>query len=167
VSKLKRFYSPGRIYFITAVTHKRKKILLENAPLFWEAVEEIKQRLYFDLNAWVLMPEHIHIIIDPGDGSPADIIKRVKLLFAYYYRRKRNLYRGRLWQNLFWDHIIRDQHDMNRHIDYIHYNPVRHGLAKSPFEWRESSIHQYFEEGYYTQDWGTNERIKTDGDYGE
>jgi len=143
VSKLKRYYLPGRIYFITAVTHDRKRILLENASLFWMAVAEIKQRVPFNLTAWVMMPEHFHIIIDSGNSIPADIIKRVKLLFAYYYRQKRNLYRGRLWQSRFWDHIIRDQQDMNRHIDYIHYNPVKHGLAKSPFDWRESSIHQY------------------------
>jgi len=56
---------------------------------------------------------------------------------------------------------------MNRHIDYIHYNPVKHGLAKSPFDWRESSIHQYLEEGYYTRDWGINEGFEMQGEYGE
>ena len=56
---------------------------------------------------------------------------------------------------------------MNRHIDYIHYNPVKHGLAKSPFDWRESSIHQYLEEGYYTRDWGINEGFEMPGEYGE
>ena len=167
MSKLKRYYLPGRIYFITAVTHERKNILFENASLFWKAVEKIKQSIFFDLNAWVLMPEHLHIIIDPDEGSPADIIKRIKLSFAYYYRNKHNLYRGQVWQSRFWDHIIRDREDMNRHIDYIHYNPVRHGLVKSPFDWPESLIHRYFEDGYYSRDWGSNERIEIKGDFGE
>jgi len=115
----------------------------------------------------VLMSDHFHVIIDPCNNTPANIIKRIKLLFAYYYRRKHNLYRGKLWQGRFWDHVIRDQEDMNRHIDYIHYNPVKHRLAKNPFDWRESSIHQYFEEGYYSADWGLNKRVDIGGEFGE
>ena len=66
-----------------------------------------------------------------------------------------------------WDHVIRNQLDMNRHIDYILYNPVRHGLVKSPFAWRESSLHEYGRKGYYPPDWGQREALAIEGDFGE
>ncbi|MFZ5979395.1 MAG: transposase [Candidatus Zixiibacteriota bacterium] len=69
VSKMKRYYSKGRYYFITSVTHNRKRILADNANLFKVAVEEIKQRVNFEIIAWVLLPEHFHIIIDSGNSS--------------------------------------------------------------------------------------------------
>ncbi|MBN1211986.1 MAG: transposase [candidate division Zixibacteria bacterium] len=167
MSKLKRYYSSGRYYFITSVTHNRKRILVDNANLFKTTVDNIKQRVNFEMIAWVLMPDHFHVIIDPNKATPATNIKRVKLTFAYHYRKENQLYRAKVWQSRFWDHIIRDQRDMNRHIDYIHYNPVKHGMVKSPFAWPESSIHGYFKNGYYSHDWGINESIDTDGEYGE
>jgi len=87
-----------------------------------------------------------------------------KLSFASLYRKKHNQNAGRVWQSRFWDHIIRNEKDLNNHIDYIHYNPVKHGLVKSPFEWKYSSIHEYKE--YYQTDWGKKEFL-FEGDYGE
>jgi putative transposase len=86
---------------------------------------------------------------------------------ALLYRERQKIYRARVWQSRFWDHIIRDQKDWNNHVDYIHYNPVKHGQVKSPLAWKNSSIHQYYERGYYSQDWGTVEKLQFDGDYGE
>ncbi len=74
---------------------------------------------------------------------------------------------GKIWQRRFWDHVIRDQNDLNKHIDYIHYNPVKHGLIKSPFEWEYSSIHNFCAEGYYSLDWGVKDKPDMDGEYGE
>ncbi len=73
---------------------------------------------------------------------------------------------GRLWQHRFFDHIIRNQEDMNRHIDYIHYNPVRHHLAISPGEYEYSSFKLYLTDEKYEADWGSVEGM--DGrDFGE
>ncbi len=74
---------------------------------------------------------------------------------------------GRVWQHRFWDHIIRDDDDLNNHTDYIHYNPVKHGFVTSPFDWPHSSIHRFLEMGNYTLDWGRREDVLFVGDFGE
>jgi len=74
---------------------------------------------------------------------------------------------GRVWQWRFWDHIIRDQRDFNKHLDYIHYNPVKHGLVSSPLEYPHSSFAQYVDEGFYRPDWVQKDAPDLDGDFGE
>ena len=107
------------------------------------------------------------MVIDPREGDLSDIIKRLKLAFAYRYRASLGKYREKVWQRRFWDHIMRDQEDLNRHIDYIHYNPVKHGLESDPFRWQYSSLDQHYKDGYYGSDWGVREQPWMDGDYGE
>ncbi|MFH2037253.1 MAG: hypothetical protein ABIJ45_12685, partial [Candidatus Zixiibacteriota bacterium] len=72
-----------------------------------------------------------------------------------------------IWQRRFWDHIIRDRDDFNKHIDYIHYNPVKHRLLKNPFEWQYSSIQLFKKDGIYKDDWGVAEEIHINGDFEE
>jgi putative transposase len=74
---------------------------------------------------------------------------------------------GRLWQHRFWDHVIRNENDYVRHVDYIHYNPVKHGLTPSPFEYELSSINRWAARGYYDRTWGTSQTVVCDGDFGE
>ena len=127
----------------------------------------LQTNLDFEIIAWVLLPEHVHMIIDPKDVNISLILKRLKLSFSYQYRRKAGLRRGHVWQSRFWDHVIRDQEDMNRHIDYIHYNPVKHGHVADPFEWEHSSLGDYFERRVYSRDWGVNQEPKLGGSFGE
>jgi putative transposase len=86
-----------------------------------------------------------------------------------YSRRFRDKYKisGKIWQNRFWDHIIRDQKDMNRHLDYIHYNPVKHGITNDPFIYEHSSLGKYHSDGYYQRDWGVVDKIDIKGEFGE
>jgi len=154
VSKLLRYYSPGQVYFITAVTHGRTPLLVENCNLLWEAVTRAQDRVRFEAIAWMVLPDHFHMIVDPEDRDLSGIVRRLKLSFATLYRQRQGLDRGTIWQRRFWDHIIRDQVDMNRHVDYIHYNPVKHGLVDDPFKWRHSSLDDYRKSGYYARDWG-------------
>ncbi|MCX6827001.1 MAG: transposase [candidate division Zixibacteria bacterium] len=167
MSKLLRYYGSGQLYFVTAVTYDRLAILAEHADLFWESIDKIREKAEFDLIAWIIMPDHFHAVIDFKESSLAEIMKRVKISFAFLYRERLHLYRGRTWQNRYWDHVIRDQEDWNHHVDYIHYNPVKHRMAKSPFAWKESSIHKYFAEGYYSKDWGNLDIIEYESEYGE
>ncbi len=74
---------------------------------------------------------------------------------------------GRVWQNRFWDHIIRDQNDMNRHLDYVHYNPVKHGHVHSAMTWEHSSFRQFVQDGFYGEDWGQVDSPKFEGEFGE
>jgi putative transposase len=72
-----------------------------------------------------------------------------------------------MWQNRFWEHVIRDQGDLNRHIDYIHYNPVHHGVVTDPFQYPDSSAKLWLEQGHYQRDWGVKEGISIEGSFGE
>ncbi len=135
--------------------------------MFRQALETTQKRVRFEVVAWVVMPDHFHMVIDPLDANLSNIMKRLKLAFAYNYRTEQGRYRGKVWQPRFWDHIIRDQEDLNRHIDYIHYNPVKHGLTADPFKWRLSSLDQYYGDGYYSRDWRVTDQLGAGDDYGE
>jgi hypothetical protein len=95
----------------------------------------------------------------PINNNPtiSDLMQSIKLRFTHRYIKAANL-RGNLtiWQRRFWDHIIRDQDDHNAHLDYIHYNPVKHGYAAKPTDYPWSSFGSYLENGIYPPDWGCN-----------
>ena len=167
MSKLLRYYEEGNVYFVTAVTRNRENILLKHQNLLQDSIEKYKEKLRFSLVAWVILPDHFHMIIDPKDSDLSLIIQKLKLSFSKKYRYISGDGFGHVWQSRFWDHIIRDQVDMNNHVDYIHYNPVKHGYVKSPFVWSPSSIHEYYKRGYYTKDWGVSEELTFVGTYGE
>ena len=152
---------------MTCVTHQRRPILLEHAGEFWKAIRHVQSIWEFELIAWCLLPDHFHAIVDPRGANISEIMQRLKTKFAGLYRAKYSLREGRVWQNRFWDHIIRDENDLNRHLDYIHINPVKHGVCESPFVHSQSSLHVFAEQGYYESDWGKKEPVNLDGDFGE
>ena len=85
-----------------------------------------------------------------------------------YRRKSRTLKRERgIWQRRFWEHCIRNNEDLNRHIDYIHYNPVKHGYAEKASQWEYSSIHQYIQEGHLNKEWGVVEDFCFEEKFGE
>ena len=167
MSILKRHYSDGQTYFITNVTYRLRPILREDSGLLMAAIHRTQAKLRFDLLAYVVIPDHFHLLFYPGEDTPADILHRIKLSFGADYRKKHNLRGGRVWQSRFWDHVIRDERDLRRHIDYIHYNPVKHGLVNRPFDWAPSSIHNFMKEGYYGLDWGVKEKLEFKGEFGD
>ncbi len=119
----------------------------------------------FRVDAYVILPDHLHIIwtLPDSDSDFSTRWKRIKGTFSRHYvgccredisesmRRKKE--KG-IWQRRFWEHAIRDQSDFNRLYDYIHYNPVKHGLVGLPMEWKYSSLWKFVEKGFYSQDWG-------------
>jgi len=167
MSILKRYFDKGQLYFVTIVTYQRNNILIDNYQLYIMAISRIKKKHKFEIIAFVVMPDHLHIIINPYETKLSDIIHDFKLSFNGQFRRRYDKHRGHLWQGRFWDHIIRDQDDLNKHIDYIHYNPVKHGLSRNPFEWNMSSINKFKNDGFYQGDWCVNEEINIEGDFGE
>ncbi|NLI15937.1 MAG: transposase [candidate division Zixibacteria bacterium] len=156
---LRRYDIRHAAYFITCVTYERRAILLNDIDLFWKCWTMPEP------SAWVILPEHFHFILNIEDQSISDIMHYFKIKYSRNFRDRYGP--GNVWQNRFWDHIIRDEDDMNRHIDYIHYNPVKHGLAISPFNYANSSFTAYFSEGRYGQDWGTDYREEEGFDFGE
>jgi putative transposase len=167
VSNLRRYYTTGNYYFITNVTIERAPILVQNIDLYQIAMNRLSQKFKFEIPAWVVLPDHFHLIINPKTNDLSKIIRVFKQDFGFLYRQRIGIRGGRVWQLRFWDHIIRDQNDMNRHIDYIHYNPVKHGLVKATRDYAHSSFADYVHNGYYQTEWGAKEEIHFDGEYGE
>ena len=165
MSNIRRYFKKGNIYFLTHVTYQRQPILSENMDLLLNSLFKFTLKTPYNIIAWVILPEHFHVLIDPFDNNLSLLMRKIKLSFSSSYRKQTNLNSGRTWQYRFWDHVIRDETDMNNHIDYIHYNPVKHGLVERPFDWKFSSIHNYKE--YYQDNWGVKKIIKFDGEFGE
>ncbi|MCP4686278.1 MAG: transposase [bacterium] len=164
MSKLLRYFAPGQYCFVTSVTQNRQPILVQNERLLHRAVVRAKLKSRFTVLAWVVLPDHCHAVLyTPGDDT-AKIMQRIKLSFALQYRngsgaanrrvRLRTRPADGVWQHRYWDHIIRTDEDLRRHMDYIHFNPVKHGLAVRPETWELSSFRRYLRRGYYELGWG-------------
>jgi len=167
MSNLRRYHREGNFYFVTNVTYNRCPILTKNAQLLKHATRIAQAKKPFELLAWVILPDHLHLVIGSSSWDISKLLQTIKMSFGASYRKRMGISSGRVWQNRFWDHILRDQDDLNRHIDYVHYNPVKHGLTRSPFDWKWSSIDDYHSEGFYTDDWGRKEPDWKGIDFGE
>ena len=163
---LRRYHKPEDTCFITNVTFDRAPILIENIDIFWKAVDNVKNQTPYEIPAWVIMPDHFHVIINPFGNDVSVLIQRIKMSFAAIYRKRYAVFSGRVWQNRFWDHIIRNEDDLHKHIVYIHFNPVKHGLVKSPFAWEHSSISQFYPRHEWQYDQWLVSR-SNDGEFGE
>ena len=167
MTNIRRYFAEGQTCFLTHVTYQRRPILIQHFDLVQQALELTQAKHRLKLGAWVVMPDHIHMLVDNERDDISDLTRRFKLSFSLRYRNRAGLDVGRIWQYRFWDRIIRDQEELNRHIDYIHHNPVSHGLSESPFEWEYSSAKEYLKQGYYQADWGQRGTLEFDGDFGE
>ena len=168
----RRLYRPGSHYFFTAVTEGRRPLLIEHIQRLREAFRLGVHRYPFEIEAIVVLPDHLHTLwrLPEGDedfstrwmvikrkfsaGLTADCVNDSK-------RRKRE--KG-IWQRRFWEHCIRDENDWRRHVDYIHYNPVKHGYVSVPCEWRYSSFSRAVALGWYDKNWAEPARETIDMD---
>lgn len=165
----RRCYIEGGTYFFTVVTYKRLPILTTDAAraLLRYAWLDVRKRFPFNTIAVCLLPEHLHCIwsLPEGEANYSKRWKEIKRLFTKGYlaqvgpgetRNESRTKRGEaaIWQRRFWEHTIHDGEDLNCHIDYIHYNPVKHGLVERVVDWPWSSFHRYVKMGDYAGDWG-------------
>jgi putative transposase len=154
MSKLIRILTTNNCFFVTIVTYERKPILAEHAPMLRAAIESAMSKFGANESAWVILPDHYHGIIRTESISISTVVQCFKMSFAPRYRLTMGKRSGRIWQSRFWDHVIRDQRDLRSHLDYIHYNPVKHGLTSDPVEYLLSSYRTYLQAGNYARDWG-------------
>lgn len=173
----RRAQVPGGTFFITIVTFNRSPILTnpQARAFLHDAWEDVIGRFPFTTEAICLLPDHIHALITlPENETNFSIrIREIKRLFTKAYlaeigsTKTRNQSRidkseATVWQRRFYEHTIRDERDLNTHIDYIHYNPMKHGLVDCVSDWQWSSFHRYVKNGFYSSDWGEGLEIKDD-----
>jgi putative transposase len=162
MSKFRRYYVPDSIVFITSITKNRNPLFLnkQNQEIFFSTINNTIKILSYEVFAYVLLPDHFHLLLKTTDpqGNFSKIIKCIKGNFTANFKKKNNLIgQLSLWQPKFWDHVIRNEKDLNTHLDYIHWNPVKHGYVNNPEKWVNSSIHKWINEGLYSSDWGVLE----------
>ena len=169
MSRYRRWYVPGGTYFFTLVTHTRRGLLTDELarPLLRQAVETIRVKRPFEVVAWVLLPDHLHTVwnLPRGDADYSLRWARIKEEFTEHWlaaggpegvrSRSRRRHRERaVWQRRFWEHTIQDEEDLERCVDYVHWNPVKHGHVSRVVDWPWSTFHRYVAAGHYGKDWG-------------
>lgn len=151
---------PGGSYFFTVTTQDRQPLLIQHYERLLRAFVQVQTRHPFELDAWVVLPDHLHAMwtLPTGDSDFSLRWMRIKSLFSHGLEggipcaskvRKRE--RG-IWQRRFWEHAIRDEADWNAHMDFIHYDPVKHGLVRHPAEWPFSTFLSWVDLGAYPMD---------------
>jgi putative transposase len=157
----RRYYVPNAIYFIVAVTRNRRRIFTAAAhvDLLFTVIREVRQRKPFALLAYSIIPDHVNLLLKPtGEANFSRIMLSIQRDFTLRFKELYSITGSlSLWQARFWDHIIRDEKDLNQHFDYIHYNPVKHGLVSRPEDYIYSSYRYWLEKGYYAPGWGHTE----------
>jgi putative transposase len=114
--------------------------------------------------AWVILPDHIHWLLCPGSADYSDAVSVFKRGVGCEMKRNGLLSKGgKLWQDRFWEETIRDDEHFRNSVEYIHYNPVKHGLVSSPREWGYSSFNSYVRKGIYPEDWAAGSMIAIKG----
>ena len=160
----RRPWVPGATYFITIVTHDRHERFRDDTVVaLWRAalVQAMKLKP-FKVIAGVALPDHVHLIVElpPGVVDLSSRIGLAKALFTKSVKAPRSVSPSRhkhreadIWQRRFFDHLIRDDDDFIAHMDYLHYNPVKHGHVKCPKDWPWSSFHHWVTQGAYPTNW--------------
>lgn len=150
----RRLYQPGGTYFFTVVTANRWPCFdnADNVRLLGDALRCTRSSHPFDSLAIVVMPDHLHCLwkLMPDDADFSLRWQLVKKRFtANLSAASPHTSRRTIWQPRFWEHLIRDAEDFGRHLDYLHYNPVKHGLAATPSAWPYSTFKRYVRTGVY------------------
>ncbi len=161
---------PGGSYFFTVnLFNRRLSLLTDHIQLLRQAFADIQQTLPFHIDAIVILPDHLHTImtLPVGNSDYSTRWNQIKGAFSKAIPSGESVSRSRvrkreraIWQRRFWEHTLKDDDDFNNHVDYIHFNPVKHGYVGRPIDWPFSSIHRYVKDGTLTPDWGTLELPK-------
>ncbi|MGA7489696.1 MAG: transposase [Xanthobacteraceae bacterium] len=172
--RYRRNLVPGGAFFFTVtLADRRSSVLVEHIAALRAAFRATRSERPFAIDAIVVLPDHLHTIMTlPADDCDfPGRWRRIKSLFtrrvAAQDARPRNPDGDySLWQPRYWEHTVRDETDFARHVDYIHYNPVKHGLVSRARDWPYSSFHRYVRQGVLPEDWG-GEIDDSGGNFGE
>lgn len=152
----------GTYFFTVAIQDRKSALLVEWIDELRAAVRAVRHENPFHIDAWVVLPDHLHAMwtLPQGDDDYPGRWRAIKSHFtraivragATVTRNANGEYN--VWQRRFWEHTIRDARDFEKHMDYIHYNPVKHGHARHPGEWPHSTFQRWVSQGVYPKDWG-------------
>jgi putative transposase len=148
----RRAFVPGGCYFFTVnLLDRNSRLLIEHIDHLRDAVRETKHRFPFEIEAMVILPDHIHAVwtLPEGDADFSVRWRWIKIRFSRSIPkgegldavRKARGERG-IWQRRYWEHVIRDERDLNNHIDYCWFNPVKHGHVENVEDWPYSTFHR-------------------------
>jgi putative transposase len=161
----RRVWHPGGTYFFTVNLLQRRgnTLLADQIDLLRTTVDLVRRRHPFHIHGWVVLPDHLHCVIELPEGD-SDFVNRWRLIKLGFSKKlpkteRRSsvrVARGErgIWQRRYWEHLIRDEADFRAHMDYVHFNPVKHCLARRVSDWPYSTFHRLVEEGVYPVDWG-------------
>jgi len=160
----RRAWHPGGTYFFTINLLERagNDLLVRHADALRTSISQVRALHPFRIHAWVVLPEHMHCVIELPDGD-VDFALRIRLIKMLFSKavpaaerrsdvRVRRNERG-IWQRRYWEHAIRDEADYRAHMDYVHINPLKHGLVARVADWPHSTFHRWVERGAYPNDW--------------
>ena len=162
MSEYHRTFAPGGCFFFTVVTHRRQPHFANenNVKRLREAFVRVKAKHPFIIDAIVILPDHLHTLWQLPDGD-SNYSLRWRLIKHYVSTGLQTDTNHRdekqVWQRRFWEHTITDERDWRNHMDYIHYNPVKHGYVHSPADWKSGSFSRAVDIGWYDNDWGAFE----------
>jgi putative transposase len=164
-----RVFEENSIYFFTIVTYKRRPLLRGKMPLLTQAFESVISKIPYKLLAYVILDDHLHLLIKPETAKTyPDIIRQIKTFVSKHCdvlvddlsaSMKKKGEKG-IWQRRYFEHTVRNIEDFKRHLDYIHYNPVKHAYVDSVKEYPYSSFHQWAKYGYYDVMWGSQKDVR-------
>lgn len=160
----RRLFVPNSTVFITIVTSKRREILIDNIDLLRQSFVIAKDKFSFEIVAICVLKDHLHLLLKPNiiEDYPI-IIKTIKSQFSKnfdtntinnYQESSSRISKGEkdIWQRRYWEHTIINEEDLFKHIDYIHYNPMKH-YSIAPKNWQFSSFYKFVKQKYYYEDW--------------
>ena len=170
MANYRRARTAGGTFFFTVVTYRRRRLFhkQESRDILREVIQDVRQRHPFIIDSWVLLPEHMHCIWTLPEDS-FDFSMRWSLIKSGFSKRAKTLFHvdewmndskqkhreTTIWQRRFWEHQIRDDEEYRAYMDYIHFNPVKHGLVNRVFDWPYSTFHRCVRSGIYPDDWGS------------
>lgn len=164
MSEYRRLFINGGTYFFTIVTHNRRPFLCDHLALdrLKMAFIYVKNKYPYAMKGLVVLPDHLHCIwqLPENDSNFSMRWNLFKRYFSIGMESPINKRREKLiWQRRFWERLIRDEEDLHRYLDYIHFNPVKHGYVQNAKDWENSTFKQYVKRGFYDINWGCNESV--------
>jgi putative transposase len=171
----RRWYTPGATYFFTVVTENRHTVFSDSTAvrLLGSVMRTVRSKHPFRTVAIVVLPDHLHCVwtLPQGDSDFSGRWRWIKGAFTERWLATgattpaQTLSRidkreQAVWQRRFWEHQVRDEADLERHVDYIHFNPVKHGYVERPQAWPWSTFARHVRLGLYPADWGASAPVE-------